>query len=59
MNRSAKKQQHEQSRKKHRHDLKEYARELSRRKPSTTAAWVLGVGLAVVVAAVVGLTFLS
>ncbi len=59
MNRSARKQHHELARKKHKHDLKEYARELSRRKPSTTAAWVLGVGIALVVAVVVGLTFLS
>jgi hypothetical protein len=53
VNRSAKKQHHEKARKKHKHDQQEHARELARQKPSTRAAWVLGVGVAVVVIGVV------
>jgi hypothetical protein len=53
VNRSAKKQHHEKARKKHRHDQQEHARELARQKPSTRAAWVLGVGVVVVVIGVV------
>jgi hypothetical protein len=53
VNHSAKKQHHEKARKKHKHDQQEHARELARQKPSTTAAWVLGIGIAVVLVAVV------
>ena len=53
MNRNAKKQHHEKSRKQHKHDQQEHARELAKQKPSTTAAWVLGIGIVVVVIAVV------
>ncbi len=57
MNHSSKKQHHEQARKKHKHDQQEHARELARQKPSMTAAWVLGVGILVIVAVVVATTF--
>ncbi|HSQ55335.1 MAG TPA: hypothetical protein VLM40_06285 [Gemmata sp.] len=53
MNHSAKKQHHEKARKKHRHDQQEHARELAKQKPSTRAAWVLGIGVVVVVVGVV------
>ena len=53
MNRSAKRAHHEQSRKKHRHEMQEHARELARRRPKLIAAWVLGVGIALMVAVVV------
>ena len=53
MSNSTKKQQHEQARKKHRHEQLEHARELARRKPSTIAAWILGIGLALAVIGVV------
>jgi hypothetical protein len=56
MNRSAKKQHHEQARKKHRHDQEEHARELAKKKPSMLAFWVLAIGLALVVAFVVATT---
>lgn len=53
MNRSTKKQQHEQARKKHKHDAEAHARELARQKPNTTFAWVLGIGVVLVIAGVV------
>jgi hypothetical protein len=53
VNRSTKKQHHEQARKKHKHDQQEHARELARQSPSTTAAWVLGIGVLVVIVGVV------
>jgi hypothetical protein len=52
MSHSTKKQHHEQARKKHRHDQQEHARELAKRKPSTTAAWILGIVLALAVGVV-------
>ena len=58
MNRSARKQHHEQLRKKHKHDQQEHARELAKKKPATTAAWILGLGVAVMVALVLAATFL-
>jgi len=56
MNRSARKQHHEQARKKHKHDQLEHARELAKKQPSTTAAWVLGIGLAVMLTFVLAVT---
>jgi hypothetical protein len=53
MNNSTKKQHHEQARKKHRHDQLEHARELAKRKPSTLAAWILGIGIALAVIGVI------
>jgi hypothetical protein len=58
VNRSAKKQRHEQARKKHRHDQQEHARELARQKPNTAFAWVLGIVVALVVAGVIAASVL-
>jgi len=52
VNHSARKQHHEQARKKHRHDQQEHARELARKKPSMLAFWILAIGLSIAVAAV-------
>jgi hypothetical protein len=52
MSHSTKKKQHELARKKHKHESQQHARELAKKPPSTTAAWVLGVGLALMLAAV-------
>jgi hypothetical protein len=57
VNRSAKKQHHEQARKKHRHEQQEHARELARKKPSMFAFWVLAIGLALVVVFVLASAF--
>jgi hypothetical protein len=54
MNHSAKKQHHEQARKKHKHDAEEHARELAKKPPSTKAAWVLGIGIALLLLFVFG-----
>jgi hypothetical protein len=45
VNRSMRKQRHEVARKRHRQHLHELERNLERRKPSYTAAWVLGITL--------------
>ena len=58
MNRNAKKQHHEQARKKHRHEQQEHARELAKKKPSMIAFWVLVIGLTLAVAVVVVTVFL-
>jgi hypothetical protein len=56
VNHSAKKQHHEQARKKHRHEQQEHARELAKKKPSLVAVWILAVGLALAVIFVVATT---
>ncbi|MCE9564985.1 MAG: hypothetical protein K8U57_23365 [Planctomycetes bacterium] len=56
MSHSTKKQHHEQARKKHKQEQLEHARELAKKKPSTTAAWVLGIGLAVMLTFVLAVT---
>ncbi len=53
MNHSARKQQHEQARKKHRQDHEEHLRELSRQKRSTLPMWFLGIGITLLLALVV------
>src|SRR5262249_49435153 len=53
VNRSSKKQQHEQARKKHKQAAEAHARELAQQKPRTRAAWVLGIGMALVLAVVI------
>jgi hypothetical protein len=45
VNRSIRKQRHEVARKRHRQQLQELERALERRKPSQTAAWILGITL--------------
>ena len=57
MNKSAKKQHHEQARKKHRHDQQEHAREVAKKKPSMIAFWILAIGLALAVVLVVATAF--
>ena len=57
MNKSAKKQHHEQARKKHRHEQQEHAREVAKKKPSMMAFWILAIGLTLVVAFVVATAF--
>jgi hypothetical protein len=57
VNRSAKKQHHEQARKKHRHEQHEHAREAAKKKPSMMAFWILAIGLALVVVFVVATAF--
>jgi Flp pilus assembly protein TadB len=57
VNRSAKKQHHEQARKKHRHEQQEHAREAARKKPSMLAFWILAIGLLLVVAFVLVTSF--
>lgn len=57
MNKSAKKQHHEQARKKHRHDQLEHAREVAKKKPSMIAFWILAIGLALAVVLVVATAF--
>lgn len=59
MNQSAKRQHHEQARKKHKHDAEQHARELAKRPRSTTAAWVLGIGLAIAVGALLAVIFFA
>jgi hypothetical protein len=53
MNRSAKKQHHEQARKKHKHDAEAHARELARQKPNTLFMWLLGIGIVFILAVVI------
>lgn len=47
------KQRHEVARKRHRQQLQELQRELERRRPSNTAAWILGITLTLFLAFVV------
>jgi len=53
MNHSARKQHHEQARKKHRHEQQEHARELAEKKRSNVAVWILGVGILLMIALVI------
>jgi hypothetical protein len=57
VNKSAKKQHHEQARKKHRHEQQEHAREVAKKKPSMMAFWILAIGLALVLGFVVATAF--
>lgn len=53
MNRSVKKQQHEQARKKHKQQALAHARELARHPRRPIAAWVLGIGLTLILVAII------
>ena len=53
VNRNAKKQHHEQARKKHKQEAEAHARELAQQKRRPIAAWVLGIGLALVLGVIV------
>jgi hypothetical protein len=57
VNKSVKKQHHEQARKKHRHEQQEHAREVAKKKPSMMAFWILAIGLALVLGFVVATAF--
>ncbi|MBY0460208.1 MAG: hypothetical protein K2V38_23070 [Gemmataceae bacterium] len=57
MNRSAKKQHHEQARKKNKHDLQEHAREAARRGRSNLPLVLLAVVVAGVAAFLVFISF--
>lgn len=52
MNRSAKKQRHEQDRKRHKHEAQQHARELAKQPRANIALWLLG-GVLVLVGAIV------
>ncbi len=58
MNNSAKKQHHEQARKKHRHDQQEHARELANQKRSPVALWFLITGL-VLMAVIIAIVLIA
>ncbi|MBX9582124.1 MAG: hypothetical protein K2X87_17605 [Gemmataceae bacterium] len=53
MNRSAKKQRHEQARKQHKHDSQQHARELAKQPRANVGLWLLGGVVAAVLAVVV------
>jgi hypothetical protein len=57
MNRSAKRQRHEKARKQHRHDQMEHARDAAKQPRSKAPAYILGVGITVLLAVVIGATF--
>jgi hypothetical protein len=54
MNRSASRQRHEKARKQHKHQLQEHAREVAKQPRSRVAAYILGVGITVMLALVIG-----
>lgn len=56
MNRSAKRQHHEQARKRHRHELEKHAREVAKREPSTAPRWFLAFGLACILVFILAVT---
>lgn len=53
MNHSAKKQLHEQNRKRHKHEMQAHAREAARRGRSNLPLWVLVGGIVVIIGAVI------
>jgi hypothetical protein len=57
MNHSAKRQHHEQARKRHRHDQEQHARELAKQKKSSFPLWLLGLGLAFILAIILAASF--
>ena len=57
MNRSAKRQHHEQARKKHKHEQQQHAREAAKRPRSPVPVWLLVAGVGVIILFVVGATF--
>jgi hypothetical protein len=57
MNHSAKKQQHEKARKKHKHELQTHAREVAKRERSKMPIWFLVAGVGVVVALLLAASF--
>jgi hypothetical protein len=57
MNHSAKKELHEKTRRRHKQQMQDHARELARRGRSKLPMWLLLIGLAVIIAAVAVITF--
>ena len=57
MNHSTKKQLHEKNRKRHKHEMQTHAREAARRGRSKIPLWFLAGGLAIIVAAVLMISF--
>jgi hypothetical protein len=57
MNHSAKRQQHEQARKRHRHEQQQHARDVAKKKPSTAPRWFLAIGLACILALILAISF--
>lgn len=57
MNHSAKRQHHEQARKRHRHEQEQHSRELARKKPSTVPRWFLAIGLACILIFILAVSF--
>ena len=59
MNRSAKRQHHEQARKRHRQEQEQHAREIAKKPKDSFPRWLLGVSIGVVVLAIVMVVFSS
>lgn len=57
MNHSAKKRHHEQTRKKHKHEIQEHAREAAKRSPSKLPQVLLVVGIIAVLGFVLFVSF--
>jgi hypothetical protein len=55
MNRSAKRQQHEQARKRHKHEQQQHARELARRPRASFPRWLLIGSVALILVFVLGI----
>ncbi len=56
MNHNAKRQHHEQARKRHRHEQEQHARELAKKKPSTVPRWFLAIGLTCILIFILAVT---
>ncbi|MDB5310828.1 MAG: hypothetical protein JWO38_5030 [Gemmataceae bacterium] len=59
MNRSAKRQHHEQARKRHRHEQEQHAREVAKKPRASFPAFFLVAGVAIMLLVVLGVAFLS
>jgi hypothetical protein len=49
MSHSTKREHHELSRKRHRHEQQKHARELAKKKPSTIPRWLLAIGITCII----------
>ena len=58
MSQSAKRQHHEQARKKHKQELQQHARELAKRQRSRFPIWLLVLSIGLLLALVIGSFFL-
>ena len=59
MNRNAKRQHHEQARKRHRHELEQHAREVAKKPRDSFPRWLLAFVVGMVVLAVLLVVFSS